>query len=129
MSAIIFLRFMTVIQHRIPSFVVIFTLNYLPSNILQLRNLRQPFLLKYSDVFMDGPLLRLKEIIKILHCSYDSLTLHDGETTSHPILGSFCGDTIPANQQSSSNNIVVHFDSDGSVTSSGFQLEHQRSST
>jgi hypothetical protein len=65
-------------------------------------------------------------IINNLHFSYDSLTLYDGDSTSSPILGTYCGNTIPPNLISSGNEVLLHLDSDGSVTYSGFQLEHQQ---
>ena len=61
-----------------------------------------------------------------MHFSYDSLTLYDGDSTSSPILGTYCGNTIPPNHISSGNEVLLHLDSDGSVTYSGFQLEHQQ---
>ena len=65
-------------------------------------------------------------IINSLHFSYDSLTIHDGDATSNSILGTYCGNTIPPNHISSGNEVLVHFDTDGSVTYTGFQLEHQQ---
>ena len=65
-------------------------------------------------------------MINSLHFSYDSLTIHDGDSTSSPILGTYCGNTIPPNHFSSGNEVLLHLDSDGSVTYTGFQLEHQQ---
>ena len=59
---------------------------------------------------------------------FDSLTLYDGDSNSAPIIGEYCGNSIPNNQISSTNSVLIHFESDGSVTESGFQLEYQRSS-
>ena len=64
-------------------------------------------------------------IITSLHFSYDSLTIYDGDSTSYPIFGTYCGNTIPPNHFSSSNEVLVHLETDSSVTAFGFQLEHQ----
>ena len=64
-----------------------------------------------------------------MHFSYDSLTIHDGDSTSSPILGTYCGTTIPPTHYSSGNEVLVHFDTDSSATRAGFQLEHQQLST
>ena len=64
--------------------------------------------------------------INSLHFSYDSLTIYDGDSTSNSILGTYCGNTIPPNRMSSGNEILIHFETDGSATYTGFQLEHQQ---
>ena len=56
--------------------------------------------------------------------SYDSLTIYDGGSSVSPILGKYCGASIPQSQISSSNEIFIHFESDGSITETGFKLEY-----
>ena len=63
-----------------------------------------------------------------LNSSFDSLTLYDGDSNSAQMIGEYCGNSIPNNQISSTNSVLIHFESDGSTTRSGFQLEYQRSS-
>ena len=63
-----------------------------------------------------------------LNSSYDSLTLYDGDSNSAPMIGEYCGNSIPNNQISSTNSVLILFESDGGVTGFGFQLEYQRSS-
>ena len=60
-----------------------------------------------------------------LNFSYDSLTLYDGDSTSAPMIGEYCGNSIPNNQKSSTNSVLIHFKSDPSVTKSGFKLKYQ----
>ena len=60
-----------------------------------------------------------------LNSSYDSLTLYDGDSNSAPIIGEYCGNSIPNNQISSTNSVLILFESDGSVAKSGFHLEYQ----
>ncbi|KAJ8019624.1 Tolloid-like protein 2 [Holothuria leucospilota] len=52
---------------------------------------------------------------------FDSVTIYDGEDDSYPSIGEFCGTSLPDPITSSSNNIFLVFDSDSSVTRSGFQ--------
>ena len=40
------------------------------------------------------------------------------------MMGKYCGDSIPPSHISSSNEILIHFQSDGSVTYAGFQMEY-----
>ena len=57
---------------------------------------------------------------------FDCLTLYDGDSSSAPMIGEYCGNSIPNNQISSTNSVFIYFESDGDVTESGFQLEYQR---
>ena len=40
------------------------------------------------------------------------------------MMGKYCGDSIPSGTVSSSKEILVHFESDESLTHSGFQMEY-----
>ena len=40
------------------------------------------------------------------------------------MIGKYCGDSIPPSYVSSSNEILIHFQSDGGETHSGFQMEY-----
>ena len=60
--------------------------------------------------------------------SYDSLTIYDGGSSTSPMIGKYCGDSIPLRHVSSSKNILVHFQSDTSVTYTGFQMEYNPTS-
>ena len=39
--------------------------------------------------------------------SYDSLTVYDGDSNGSPMLGKYCGTSIPPNHISSNNNIFI----------------------
>ena len=67
---------------------------------------------------------QLRKINKLVFFSYDSLTIYDGGSSTSPMMGKYCGDSIPPSHVSSSNEILVHFQSDGSVTYSGFKMEY-----
>ena len=56
--------------------------------------------------------------------SYDSLTIYDGGSSTSPMMGKYCGDSIPPSHVSSSNEVLIRFESDGSVTEAGFQMEY-----
>ncbi|CAH1778141.1 unnamed protein product [Owenia fusiformis] len=56
-------------------------------------------------------------------CSYDSLTIYDGQTTAYPLLGRYCGLSLPSDVISSSNYLTLSFSTDGSVTASGFSAD------
>ena len=71
--------------------------------------------------------LKIREKIQFNYFfSFDSLTIYDGDLSS--MVGEYCGDSIPPSHVSSSNQILIHFQSDGSVTYPGFQMEYDPSS-
>ena len=57
--------------------------------------------------------------------SYEALTIYDGGSNTSPIIGKYCGNSVPTSQTSSSNEIYVQFktnyyDNDDG----GFKLEY-----
>ena len=56
--------------------------------------------------------------------SFDYLAIYDGDSSASPMLGKYCGSTLPPNLVSSTNKIFIHFHSDVYVTESGFHLEY-----
>eukprot|EP00058_Branchiostoma_floridae_P025445 XP_002610935.1 hypothetical protein BRAFLDRAFT_131152 [Branchiostoma floridae] len=55
-------------------------------------------------------------------CSYDYVAVYDGADTSAPLIGKYCGNTVPAPIHSHSNVLTVRFVTDRSVTETGFRL-------
>ncbi|XP_031795774.1 cubilin [Sarcophilus harrisii] len=53
-------------------------------------------------------------------CLWDSVTVLNGGTLASPVIGHFCGMTIPKPIQSGSNQLLVIFNSDHSVQRGGF---------
>ena len=51
---------------------------------------------------------------------WDSVEVYDGADTLAPILGTFCGHTIPEQIHSSGHVLTVVFRSDDSITGEGF---------
>ena len=41
------------------------------------------------------------------------------------MMGKYCGDSIPPSHVSSSNEILIHFQSDGHTTGAGFKIEYK----
>ncbi|KAM6953504.1 cubilin [Aplochiton taeniatus] len=58
-------------------------------------------------------------------CRYDYVKIYDGDSLSNPLLGTFCGNTLPASVQSSSNFLTVRFVSDGVVQKAGFNATYR----
>ena len=54
----------------------------------------------------------------------DFLVLYDGGSSTSAMLGNYCGDSIPPSHVSSSNEVLVNFQSDGSSTRAGFKMEY-----
>ncbi|XP_078660091.1 procollagen C-endopeptidase enhancer 2-like [Branchiostoma floridae x Branchiostoma belcheri] len=55
-------------------------------------------------------------------CFYDYVAVYDGADTSAPLIGKFCGNSIPAPMHSHGNALTVRFVTDNSVTETGFRL-------
>ena len=53
-------------------------------------------------------------------CSYDSLKIYDGDNTTSPLIGSFCGQHSPGSILSSGNYLYMVFKSDMSGGGQGF---------
>ena len=60
-----------------------------------------------------------------LFFSWDSLTIYDGGSNTSSIMGKYCGDSIPPSHVSSSNEVLIQFQSDLYVTKTGFQMEYK----
>ena len=60
--------------------------------------------------------------------SYDSLTIYDGGSGTSPMMGKYCGDSIPPSHISSSKEIMVHFKTSSatsySIIINGFKMEY-----
>ena len=55
----------------------------------------------------------------------DSLIVYDGGSKAAPIIGEYCGDSIPPSHVSSSNRMLLFFQTGILYTYKGFQLEYQ----
>ena len=57
--------------------------------------------------------------------SYGSLTIYDGGSSTSPMMGKYCGDSIPPSHVSSSNEILIYFQSDPECcTGAGFNMKY-----
>ncbi|XP_064629748.1 deleted in malignant brain tumors 1 protein-like [Lineus longissimus] len=56
-------------------------------------------------------------------CNYDYVTVHDGPSSSSPVLDSFCGSGTPSVFLSTTNEAYVTFTSDSSQEEAGFNLK------
>ena len=62
------------------------------------------------------------------YSSHDTLTLYDGDSETSLLLGKHCGVSILPFYYSQTNMAFIHFQTDGSVTGTGFELEYKPSS-
>ena len=56
------------------------------------------------------------------------MTLYDGNSEGSPLLKQHCGKSIPPTYYSQTNMAFIHFQTDGSVMGTGFELEYTPSS-
>ncbi|KAI0233881.1 Tolloid-like protein 1 [Lamellibrachia satsuma] len=54
----------------------------------------------------------------------DRVTVYDGGSRSAPLLGTFHGNTLPRNVFSTNSTMLVYFESDGSGTWNGFEINY-----
>ena len=52
------------------------------------------------------------------------MTIYDGGSSTSPMMGKYCGESIPPSHVSSNNEVLIQFQSDGSVTEAGFKMEY-----
>ena len=52
------------------------------------------------------------------------MTVYDGDSSTSPMMGKYCGNSIPPSHVSSSNEILINFYSDAAATEAGFQMEY-----
>ncbi|KAF6722152.1 Cubilin [Oryzias melastigma] len=54
-------------------------------------------------------------------CSFDYVEVRDGNVEAAPLIGKYCGNSLPAPIVSSSNSLWIRFKSDNAVSHSGFR--------
>ena len=64
--------------------------------------------------------------LRSVNLSYDSLTLYDGDSNKAPIIGEYSGSSVPTSQISSTNSVLIRFQSNGYLTYTGFQLKYHQ---
>ncbi|MGH0150723.1 UNVERIFIED_CONTAM: hypothetical protein FKN15_032572 [Acipenser sinensis] len=72
--------------------------------------------LTFSNFILEGPSGTI--------CRYDYVKVFDGDNENFPLVGTFCGTTVPASFASSNNFLTVKFVSDSSVSFSGFNATY-----
>jgi len=58
-------------------------------------------------------------------CGYDYLELRDGGRGDSPLVGRYCGSAMPPDFASSSNEVMLKFYADWSVTDDGFRVRYE----
>ncbi|KAL3290304.1 hypothetical protein HHI36_023648 [Cryptolaemus montrouzieri] len=58
-------------------------------------------------------------------CKFDYVKIYEGPDTNAPLIGTYCGNTIPAPYTSNGNEITVHFKSDWATGYTGFLLRYE----
>lgn len=56
--------------------------------------------------------------------NYDYVYVYDGSSTTSTLLGKYSGTTLPSSLTSSGNSLLIHFKSDASVNSSGWEATY-----
>ncbi|XP_032366699.1 cubilin [Etheostoma spectabile] len=59
------------------------------------------------------------------NCRYDYVNVYDGDNSNFPLVGTFCGNTVPAHFTSSGNLLTIHFVSDSVVQKAGFNATYR----
>ncbi|XP_036358468.1 cubilin-like [Octopus sinensis] len=59
-----------------------------------------------------------------LNCKYDYLEVRNGDQANSPLLGKFCGRTLPSRLTSSNSALRLHFVTDTSLVKLGFRVEY-----
>ena len=82
------------------------------------------FLIQYFELFQTIEIEFLAfDIEGSGGCVYDSVTLYDGSTDTSPLLGTLCGNVLPAVIASTQNFIMIQIATDHVFVYNGFLLE------
>ena len=57
--------------------------------------------------------------------SYDSVLLRDGNSSSSPEIGKYCGTTIPESSVSTGNALFIKFKTDDEYVRKGFNMTYE----
>ncbi|KAJ8389047.1 hypothetical protein AAFF_G00124440 [Aldrovandia affinis] len=57
-------------------------------------------------------------------CRYDYVEVRDGSSVSSPLIGRYCGSTVPALVQSTQGSMFIRFKTDASVSNHGFTAQY-----
>lgn len=71
-------------------------------------------------------LLILFQVEKHDSCVYDYVEILDGHYPDSPVIGKFCGYSLPPDIHSTGNKLLVKFVSDGSVQKPGFSAAYMK---
>uniref|UniRef100_A0A4W3K7X0 Cubilin n=1 Tax=Callorhinchus milii TaxID=7868 RepID=A0A4W3K7X0_CALMI len=91
--------------------------NPYPSNVQCIYVIRQP-----SGERID---LNITHMDLASNCSLDYVEVRDGDSETDPLIGKFCGSTIPAVITTSRNNLWIKFKSSDSFQKGGFRAIYQ----
>ena len=58
------------------------------------------------------------------NCDFDYVAIYDGPSEDSDLINSFCGDNLPPEILSTSNQLYVKFHSDFAVTNTGFRASY-----
>ena len=56
---------------------------------------------------------------------YDFVSVRDGGTSQSPLVGRYCGHSLPPSHLSTGNQLVIRFKSDHSVSHEGFRASYR----
>lgn len=80
----------------------------------------------YTVTVRDDRVIQLKfndfDLVPSTFCSQDYLEIYDGSNISDPLLGKFCGSTLPPNVKSSNNTMFLVFKTDSVHTARGWKI-------
>lgn len=62
------------------------------------------------------------ELEDSVSCKYDFLEIRNGAAISSPLIGKYCGTNAPNRVVSHTNQLLLHFKSDGTKSRSGFKV-------
>ena len=63
-------------------------------------------------------------VLVICRYRYDFLEVREGSDDEAPLVGRYCGNTLPMEYISSGNEVYVRFKTDSSVSGTGFRIRY-----
>ena len=79
------------------------------------------FLIRICTIYI----LQFIEFLFLVIFRYDFVSVRDGGTTQSPLVGRYCGHSLPPSHLSTGNQLVIRFKSDHSVSHEGFRASYR----
>ena len=84
---------------------------------------------RYYNILSSQSLVNSDNVLYNSVHRYDSVEVREGGDEESPLVGRYCGNTLPPSYVSQGNQVLVHFRSDWSQAGLGFKAKYELGNT